>query len=236
MVDQIQDFAKNLRFSYIDGIVLIWLIVGLLRGRKRGMTQEILPCFKWLGIVLLGGYFNQPLAALIRQYAGAAYDMQWSCITAYVLIALGVSLLFALLKHLLGDKLTGSDLFGRCEYYLGILAGLIRYACMLLVLLAIMHSRIVTKAEPDAIDAQMKKNLDDIHPPRYVYGCFEQAIFFQSFSGSFVQENLSDLLLPTVRSQGAPREPNPSRRSCRTPLIIRWGRAKNKHAAAGPGE
>jgi uncharacterized membrane protein required for colicin V production len=204
MVDQIQDFAKNLTFSYIDGFVLIWLIVGLLRGRKRGMTQEFLPCFKWLGIVLLGGYFNQPLAALIRQYAGAAYDVQWSCISAYALIALAVSLLFALFKHLLGDKLTGSDVFGRYEYYLGILAGLIRYACMLLAVLAIMHSRIITKAETDAIDAQMKKNLEDIHPPQYAYGCFEQAIFFQSFSGKFVQADLSGLLLPTVLPKARP--------------------------------
>ncbi len=198
MLDQIQDFAKNLSFNYVDAIVLIWLIVGLLRGRKRGMTQELLPCFKWLGIVLLGGYFNQPFAALIRHYGGAGYDAQWSSIAAYALIALGVSLLFALFKHLLADKLTGSDVFGRYEYYSGILAGLIRYACMLLAVLAIMHSRIITKAETDAIDAQMKKNLEDIHPPQYAYGCFEQAVFFQSFSGRFVQADLSDLLLPTV--------------------------------------
>ena len=137
MVDQLQDFAKNLSFSYIDAFALIWLVIGLLRGRKRGMTQELLPTFKWLGIVLLGGYFNQSLAAIIRQFAGTAFDLQWSCITAYALIALGVSLLFALFKHLLGDKLTGSDVFGKYEYYLGILAGLIRFACMLLAVLAI---------------------------------------------------------------------------------------------------
>jgi hypothetical protein len=85
------------------------------------------------------------------------------------------------------------------------LAGLVRFACMLLALLAVMHSRVVTKAELDAINARMQKNLEDFHPPFYVYGNIEQAIFFQSYSGKFVQENLSGLLLPTVTPQEVPK-------------------------------
>jgi len=198
MADQVHDFFKDLSFGCFDGIVAVWLVVGFLRGRKHGMTQELLPALKWLAIVLLGGFFNQPLGGLIRQSSAGAFDAQWSCIMAYGLIGFGAALLFELLKHGLGDKLTGSDLFGRFEYYTGVLAGVVRYACMLLALLAIMHSRIVSRAELDAIDAQMKKNLDDIHPPRYDYGCLEQAIFTQSFTGRMVQEDLSDLLIPTV--------------------------------------
>jgi hypothetical protein len=198
MANQVQDFFKNLAFGYFDAMVLIWLAIGLLRGRKLGMTQELLPASKWLAIVLLGGYFNQPLGAFIRQNTAGAFDAQWSALTAYALIALVIALVFALLKHWLGDKLTGSDVFGRYEYYAGMLAGLVRFACMLLVLLAVMHSRVVTRAELDAINAQMKKNLEDIHPPIYIYGCIEQSIFSQSLSGGFVQANLPDLLIPTV--------------------------------------
>ena len=198
MANQVQEFFKNLAFGYFDAMVLIWLVIGLLRGRKLGMTQEMLPVSKWVAIVLLGGYFNQPLGALIRQNTAGAFDAQWSAITAYGLIALVIALVFSLLKHLLGDKLTGSDVFGRYEYYAGMLAGLIRFACMLLVLLAVMHSRVVTRAELDAINAQMKKNLEDLHPPIYTYGCLEQAIFFQSVSGGFVQTNLPGLLIPAV--------------------------------------
>jgi len=205
MFDQVQDFFRNLAFSYVDAIVLAWLVVGLLRGRKHGMTQELLPVLKWVGIVLLGGYFNQPLGAFIRENTAGSFTGLWSLITAYVLIALIVTLVFALLKHWLGDKLTGSDLFGRYEYYSGMLAGLVRFTCMLLAVLAVMHSRIVTRAELDAINAQMKKNLDDIHPPRYLYGSVEQAIFSQSISGKFVQENLPDILIPTITPQEAPK-------------------------------
>jgi len=206
MTNQLHDFFQNLAFSYIDAIVLVWLVVGLLRGRKHGMTQELLPVLKWVGIVLLGGYFHAPLGALIRQNAAGAFNEQWSAITAYALIALVLALLFSLLRHWLGDRLTGSDLFGRYEYYAGMLAGLVRFTCVLLALLAVMHSRIVTRAELDAINAQMKKNLDDIHPPIYIYGCIEQAIFSQSFTGKFVQEKLPDILIPTVTPQEKPKD------------------------------
>jgi uncharacterized membrane protein required for colicin V production len=197
MVDQAHDFMVNLPFGWVDGILVVWLVVGFLRGRKHGMTQELLPVLQWIGIVLLGGFFNQPLASYIRQSTDGAIHGLWACVMAYGVIAFGTALVFALLKHWLGEKLTGSDVFGRFEYYLGILAGVTRYACMALVLLAIMHSRVVTQAELDGINVQMKKNLDDIHPPRYVYGCIEQAIFAQSFTGRTVQTNLPDILIPT---------------------------------------
>ena len=205
MVDQIQDFFRNLAFNYVDAMVLLWLFIGLLRGRKHGMTQELLPTLKWLAIVLAGGYLNQPLGALIRQNSAGSFSPQWCLIAAYGLVALVLALFFALLKYWLGDKLTGSDLFGRYEYYSGMLAGLVRHTCLLLALLAVMHSRIVTQAELDAIDAQMKKNLVDIHPPPYMYGKVEQAIFTQSVSGKFVQEYLPDLLIPTIKPQEKPK-------------------------------
>ncbi len=197
MPDQARDFIVSQPFGYVDGLLVVWLVVGFLRGRKHGMTQELLPVLQWVGIVLLGGFFNQPLAAYIRQSTDGAIHNPWACVMAYGLIAFGTALVFALLKHWLGEKLTGSDIFGRFEYYLGILAGVTRFACMALVLLAMMHSRVVTRAELDAINAQMKKNLDDIHPPRYVYGCLEQAIFTQSFTGRTVQTDLPDVLIPT---------------------------------------
>jgi len=195
MADQVHDFVKNLTFGWIDGIVLIWLIVGLLRGRKQGMTQELLPLLYWVSTVLLGGYYNQPVGAFIRDYTKGAFDVQWSCITAYALIAFCLALFFALVKHWLGDKLTGSDVFGRAEYYLGMISGVIRFAAMLLVLMALMHSRVIAQKELDDINVQMHKNLEDIHPPRYIYGSIEQAIFTKSLSGTFVQNELPDLLI-----------------------------------------
>ena len=198
MSNQVQDFLKNAPFSYIDAIVLVWLVIGIFRGRKMGMTQEIIPTARWLCIVIVGGMFYKPLSLVLFENTAGAFNLLWARITAYLLIAFASAIVFVLIKKALGDRLTGSDLFGRWEYYLGMLAGLIRFACMLLAILAVMHARIVTQKELDDINAQMKKNLDDIHPPRYVYGSIEQAIFVQSFSGKVVTDNLSDILIETV--------------------------------------
>jgi uncharacterized membrane protein required for colicin V production len=198
MSNQVQDFLKNAPFSYIDAIVLAWLVIGIFRGRKMGMTQEIIPTARWLCIVIVGGMFYKPLSLVLFENTAGAFNLLWARITAYLLIAFASAIVFVLIKKALGDRLTGSDLFGRWEYYLGMLAGLIRFACMLLAILAVMHARIVTQKELDDINAQMKKNLDDIHPPRYVYGSIEQAIFVQSFSGKVVTDNLSDILIETV--------------------------------------
>jgi uncharacterized membrane protein required for colicin V production len=198
MANQTQDFVANMPFGYFDAILLVWLLVGLLRGRKHGLTQELLPALQWTCIVLLAGFFNQPLGALLIQYTDGGLDALWSRIIAYGLIGFGTSLVFAMLKRWLDDRLTGSDVFGRYEYYLGMLAGTARFACMALALMAVMHSRIVTQAELDAIDAQMKKDKFDFHPPRYFYGRVEQAVFNQSFTGRMVQESVPDILIPTV--------------------------------------
>ncbi len=41
----------------------------------------------------------------------------------------------------------GSDVFGRAEYYLGMASGLVRFTCMALVVLAVLHARSFSPAE-----------------------------------------------------------------------------------------
>jgi hypothetical protein len=55
------DFAK---FNYFDIIVIVWLFLGLLAGRKRGLSQELLPTLQWLGIVVAGGMLYWSLSPI----------------------------------------------------------------------------------------------------------------------------------------------------------------------------
>ena len=114
----------GLSFNYVDCAVAVWLIVGLVRGRKRGMTPgSFLPMFA-LGwpIVVLAGLFYPPLRGdlIFKNTGGANKPSRRSNITAYVLIAFAIHLFFLWLKQTIGEKLTGSDYFGaRSEYYIG---------------------------------------------------------------------------------------------------------------------
>jgi uncharacterized membrane protein required for colicin V production len=199
MLAMYADFLKwlgTLSFSYFDIVVGVWLVVGLIRGRKQGMSQELLPMLKWLAVVGLAGSFYRPVSAFLRQSIPGAFDLLWANLSGWLLIALAVSLVFTWLKKAAGEKLLGSDMFGSAEYYLGMLGGMVRFACMIVAVMALMNSRIVTREELAKEEAEQKKNLEDIRLP--TFGTLQQAVLFQSFTGRFVKDNLSSVLIASV--------------------------------------
>jgi uncharacterized membrane protein required for colicin V production len=179
--------------NLFDGFVVIWLIVGIFRGRKRGMTQELLPTLQWMAIVVLAGLFYRPFSPIILQNTSGAFSRLWANVTAYVLIAFGIHLAYLWIKQLFGEKLTGSDCFGRAEYYLGMLAGLVRFACIIIVMCALMHSRFYTPAELAENENLQKKNLEGVRVP--IYMTVQHAILMESFTGQFLDSKLHRLLI-----------------------------------------
>jgi hypothetical protein len=190
----------GLRVNYVDFFVAVWLIIGLSYGRKRGMTQELLPTIQWVAMVVVAGLFYRPLSLLIHQYA--RFVPLWSNIFAYVLIAFGVHLVYLWIKHLVHQKLIGTDMFGRSEYYLGMAAGVVHFGCMLIMVCALMNSRIITKAELAKTEKAQGDAFSDIRFP--TYGSVQQAVLFQSYSGSFIETNLSPVLIATVTPKAGP--------------------------------
>jgi len=187
---------SGISYGYFDGIIAVWLLIGIFRGRKRGMSQELLPTLQWLAIVILAGLFYPPLSGAIFQNTSGAFNHLWSNITAYVLIAFAINLFFIWLKQTIGEKLTGSDLFGRSEYYLGMMAGLVRFACMIVVLCALVHSRVYTRAELEETEKFQKKSFEDIRFP--TYGSIQHALLTESYAGRFIQANLSRFLIASA--------------------------------------
>jgi uncharacterized membrane protein required for colicin V production len=192
---------SGISFGYFDGVVVVWLLIGIFRGRKRGMTQELLPTLQWLAIVILAGLFYLPFSGVIFQNTAGALKQLWSNITAYVLIAFAIHLFFLWIKQSIGEKLAGSDLFGRNEYYLGMMAGLLRFACMIVVLCALMNSRVYTQAELAETEKMQKKNFEDIRFP--TYGSIQHAILTESYAGRLIEGNLHCVLIASV-SPGKP--------------------------------
>ena len=60
---------------------------------------------------------------------------------AYIAAALVIAILFALLKKAVGSKLVSAETFGKSEFYLGMIAGMVRYACMLIAVLALLNAK-----------------------------------------------------------------------------------------------
>ena len=84
---------------------------------------------------------------LAQVLAGFVPDPFWKSIAAYLALALVVFIVFAILKRKFAEKLVKSDFFKGGEYYLGMLAGMVRYACVLLFVLALLNARVYTPAE-----------------------------------------------------------------------------------------
>jgi hypothetical protein len=147
----------------------------------------------------LGGFFYRPVSLFLQQNIPGAFDLLWANRSGYLLIALGVLLVFAWIKKAIGEKLLGSDLFGGAEYYLGMIGGMVRAGCIIVAVLALMNSRIVTQEELAADEAAQKKSLEDIRLP--TYGTIQQAMLLHSFTGRLVKENLSRILIVSVTSE-----------------------------------
>src|SRR5437763_1841314 len=142
----------GLPFNAFDVFLVVILVAGVFKGRKRGMSIELMSLLKWLTILFVCALAYEPLASLFGQTTTVFSKLACNLI-AYVGAALLVVLLFAAVNRSLGGKLVGSDLFGSAEYYLGMGSGLIRFACILLAALALLNAPYYTPQEVKAEEA-----------------------------------------------------------------------------------
>jgi uncharacterized membrane protein required for colicin V production len=205
------DVLGQINLGWFDLVVAVLLVIGLFRGRKRGMSEELLDLFKWLLIVVVGAFLYRPLGDLLDDYVQVSPTT--ARILAYLTVAVTIKLLFTWIKHAVGEKLVGSDLFGRMEYYLGMASGVLRWACMILAGLAILNAKHISDADLKATAKMQKDNFGDISFP--TFGSFQQDIFKNSFTGSTVKKHLADQLIAPTSTGGktADRENIGQRRS-----------------------
>ena len=184
----------KLPINWFDIAVLIVLAVGVQRGRKHGMSEELMPVMKWLAI-LIGGAFGYAVIGEVIN-SNTVFERLSSYLMAYFAIMLVTAVAFAGIKKLIGGKLIGSDVFGRGEYYLGMVAGIVRYACILLVALAFLHARSYTQGE---IKADVKYQ-NDVFGSTYFPKLYtvQTQVFEKSFLGPHIVSNLGFLLIKST--------------------------------------
>jgi len=191
--------ANSLAANWFDAVVLVVLAFGLFRGRKNGMSKEILPLFQWLAVIFVCGLFYSTVAQYLVEYA--SLDQMTAYLVGYAILAVVVLLIFSLLKRTVGLKLFGSNIFGSAEYYLGMPSGMVRFACMLLAALALLNAPHYTSAQIQA-DKDYQSHLYGAHYFTKLYNVQDE-VFKKSFTGPYIKDYLGVLLIKPTTSGGS---------------------------------
>jgi uncharacterized membrane protein required for colicin V production len=184
----------NLPFNWFDIAILLVLGLGVQRGRKHGMSEEIMLVIKWLAIVIVAGLGYGVVGDVISD--NSVFTHLSANLMAYTVITLGITVAFLVIKKMANGKLVGSDVFGSGEYYLGMVAGLVRYTCILIFGLALLNAPLYTKAEKDA-DVKFQNDVygSTFFPKLY---SVQEAVFEKSFVGPHIHDGLGFLLIKST--------------------------------------
>lgn len=184
-------WVTQVQLGWFDLVVAGSLVVGVLHGRRKGMTGELFDVFQWLLIVVAGSYAYRPVGAVIREYT--QMEPMACALTAYLLTAFLIKIAMTAVKHRIAERLIKSDIFGRMEFYLGMMGGALRYACMLLMFMAVLNAKYISPGELARVAKMQKDNFGDITFP--TLGSVQQDVFKRSLVGQLTKKHLSNQLI-----------------------------------------
>ena len=188
---------NKLPINWFDFLLVFVLVAGVLRGRKNGMSEELMPLLQWLGIVCAGAYLYEMIGQPIAD--ATVFSLLFCYVATYLGVAVAIKVFFTVLKRLSKGKLVGSDLFGKSEYYMGMLGGMVRFVCILIAALALLNARYFSPEEIKATRAYR----EDVYGKDYFPGLIaaQQAVFEESLTGPWIKANLSFLLIKPTAPQ-----------------------------------
>jgi hypothetical protein len=202
----------KLPFGWFDVAFVLVLAFGLFRGRKNGMTKEIIPMFQWIVTVIACGLGYEMIGQLLDNFSG------WGKLPCYLLgyfiVMFVVYLIFQLLKKLFMERLTGSNFFGSGEYYLGMISGMIRYACMLFVALALLNAPYYTAGDVIKSKAYAARWFGGgLYSGNFfpTLQSVQEDVFKNSLLGPFIKNYLGVLLINSVSAGAGEQKPPPQK-------------------------
>ena len=168
--------------------------MGILRGRKHGMSEELLSLVKWLAVVIGCGMLYRPVGEYVARTS--PFSLLAAFVMAYVGVGLVILSLFGLIRHSVGGKLIGSDIFGKGEYYLGMGSGVVRFLCVLVAGLALLNSRYFPPSEV----ADMERFQNDVYGSNFfpTWHTVQEIVFERSLAGPWIKNHLSFLLIQST--------------------------------------
>jgi hypothetical protein len=188
----------KLPINLFDLVVLVVLTAGIARGRKHGMSEELIALLQWLCILFGCSAVYEWGGDTLGSFTGV-FGRLSRYLMAYVAAALTIVLFFTLIRRGLGGKLLGSDVFGRTEYYLGMASGVVRFCCILLVALALLNARYFSPTEVRA----MEKYQDDVYGSNFfpTLHSMQDTVFEKSMCGPFIKKYFGNLLIKPTQPE-----------------------------------
>jgi len=182
----------KLPFNWFDFAVPIILLIGVQRGRKQGLSVELLSAIKWLAIVFGCAFAYGPVAGFITS-SSTVFSQLSANLMAYFGLALIIAACFAFVKKSVNGKLIGSDVFGRGEFYLGMMAGAIKFVCILFAAMALLNARYYSSAE---VQANLKYQ-NDVYGSNFFPSLqsVQSQVFEKSLAGPWIKNQLSWMLI-----------------------------------------
>jgi len=198
----------KLPVNWFDALLLGLLILGLFRGRKHGMSRELLPVLKWLTVVLVAGFFYPMTAELLSNTAGMRKLPSYIC--GYLVLAAVVILIFMGIKKLLSSRMGENNFFGSGEYYLGMMSGMVRFSCMLIAVLAVLNAPYYTQADIKEHEAYVKRWYGGgLYSGNYFpdVNTIQDQVFKRSFTGPYLKDFLKPILVVTAPASADKPQP-----------------------------
>ena len=188
---------NSLPVNGFDVVVIGVIALGLYRGRKHGMSEELFGLLKWLAVAIGCAMLYRPGGQWLA--GSSPFSLLSSFIFVYIGAALLILSIFAFFKHRVGGKLVGSDIFGRAEYYLGMGSGMVRFSCMLVAALALLNARYFSPNEVRDMEAFQ----NDVYGSNYfpTLHSAQEVVFEKSVAGSWIREHLSFLLITPTKPE-----------------------------------
>src|SRR5476649_984079 len=90
----------KLPFNLFDLVLVAVIGFGLFRGRKNGMTKEVLPMLQWVSLVVVCGLGYQMAGEMFINFTG--WSRLTSYLSGYLALALVIFFIFMVIKHHFG--------------------------------------------------------------------------------------------------------------------------------------
>ena len=183
-----------LSLNMFDALILGALGWGIYQGKEEGASSTHVSVVQWMLIGLAGGFMGNLLGSFLLMIFGSPY---WSQLFGFFLWIFMVACFFAYLNSKGKGEWKDADWFGRTEYPLGILGGLIKYFCIILTIMSILNAKHYTPAMIKADrDWQIEEFGSMLFPS---FTMLNNTVFNTSFSGPHLTKVFGWAILPSAK-------------------------------------